>query len=205
VNTGTALGHPRYGIHLLETLLVSTTVVALGEIGDKTQLLALMLAARFRKPWPILAGILVATLVNHTIAGAIGNWVRTVVPPGVLQWLLALSFFAVAAWALKPDRLEEENVGRASRLGVFAVTTIAFFLAEMGDKTQIATAVLAARFESLPAVVVGTTLGMLIADVPVVFAGQLAADRIPFKAVRIATAALFAALGAWVLIAGVPS
>lgn len=205
MNTRSALGHPHYGIRLLETLLVSTTVVALGEIGDKTQLLALMLAVRFRKPWPIVAGILVATLVNHTIAGAAGNWVRTVVSPGVLQWLLAMSFFAVAAWALKPDRLEEENVGRASRLGVFAVTTIAFFLAEMGDKTQIATAVLAARFESLPAVVVGTTLGMLIADVPVVFAGQLAADRIPFKAVRIAAAALFAALGVWVLFAGVPT
>ena len=197
-------GHPHYGIQLLETLFVSTTVVALAEIGDKTQLLALMLAVRFRKPWPTVAGILVATLVNHTIAGAIGNWVRTVVPPGVLQWLLALSFFAVAAWALKPDRLEEENVSRASRLGVFAVTTIAFFLAEMGDKTQIATAVLAARFDSLAAVVAGTTLGMLIADVPVVFAGQLAADRIPFKAVRIVAAALFAALGVWVLIAGVP-
>ena len=125
-------------------------------------------------------------------------------PPGVLQWLLALAFFAVAAWALKPDRLEEDNVGQSSRLGVFAVTTVAFFLAEMGDKTQIATAVLAARFESLPAVVVGTTLGMLIADIPVVFAGQLAADRIPFKAVRIVAAALFAALGVWVLIAGVP-
>jgi putative Ca2+/H+ antiporter (TMEM165/GDT1 family) len=164
-----------------------------------------MLAARFRKPWPIVAGILVATLVNHTIAGAIGNWVRTVVPPGSLQCLLALSFFAVAAWALKPDRLEEDNVSRASGLGVFAVTSVAFFLAEMGDKTQIATAVLAARFDSLAAVVVGTTLGMLIADVPVVFAGQLAADRIPFKAVRIVAAALFAALGVWVLIAGVPN
>ena len=164
-----------------------------------------MLAVRFRKPWPIVAGILVATLVNHTIAGAVGNWVRTVVPPGILKWLLALSFFAVAAWALKPDRLEEDTVNRASRLGVFAVTTIAFFLAEMGDKTQIATAVLAARFDSLATVVVGTTLGMLIADVPVVFAGQLAADRIPFKAVRIAAAALFAALGVWVLIGGVPS
>jgi putative Ca2+/H+ antiporter (TMEM165/GDT1 family) len=164
-----------------------------------------MLAVRFRKPWPIVAGILVATLVNHTIAGAVGSWVRSVVPPAVLQWLLALSFFAVAAWALKPDRLEDDNVSRASRLGVFAVTTAAFFLTEMGDKTQIATAVLAARFDLLAAVVVGTTLGMLIADVPVVFAGQLAADRIPFKAIRIATAALFAALGAWMLVAGVPS
>jgi putative Ca2+/H+ antiporter (TMEM165/GDT1 family) len=203
VNKRSALGHPRYGFQLLETLLVSTTVVALGEIGDKTQLLALMLAARFRKPWPIVAGILVATLVNHTIAGALGNWVRAVVPPSVLQWLLALSFFAVAAWALKPDRLEENNV-HSSGLGVFAVTTVAFFLAEMGDKTQVATVVLAARFDSLAAVVLGTTLGMLIADVPAVFAGRFVADRVPFKAVRIAAAALFASLGAWVLIAGIP-
>ena len=204
MNTRSALGHPHSGIHLLETFLVSTTVVALGEIGDKTQLLALMLAARFRKPWPIVAGILVATLVNHTIAGAVGNWVRSVVPPGVLPWLLALSFFAVAAWVLKPDRLEQDNVGQSSRLGVFAVTMVAFFLAEMGDKTQIATVVLAARFDSLAAVVVGTTLGMMIVNIPTAFAGHLAADRVPLKSVRIVAAALFAALGVWVLIAGTP-
>ena len=171
----------------MEAFLVSTAVVALGEIGDKTQLLALMLALRFRRPWPIVAGILVATLVNHTIAGAIGTWLRTVVSPEALKWGVALSFFAVAAWALKPDKLEEAPLP-LSRLGVFAVTTVAFFLAEMGDKTQIATAILAARFNALPAVVAGTTLGMVIADVPAVFAGHLAADRIPFRAVRIAAA-----------------
>jgi len=204
VNTRSALGHPHSGINLLETLLVSTAVVALGEIGDKTQLLTLMLAVRFRKPWPIVAGILVATLANHTIAGVIGNWVRAVVPPGVLPWLLALSFFAVAAWVLKPDRLEQDNVGQSSRLGVFAVTMVAFFLAEMGDKTQIATVVLAARFDSLAAVVVGTTLGMMIVNIPTAFAGHLAADRVPLKSVRIVAAALFAALGVWVLIAGTP-
>jgi len=204
VNTRSALGHPHSGIHLLETLLVSTAVVALGEIGGKTQLLTLMLAVRFRKPWPIVAGILVATLANHTIAGVIGNWVRAVVPPGVLPWLLALSFFAVAAWVLKPDRLEQDNVGQSSRLGVFAVTMVAFFLAEMGDKTQIATVVLAARFDSLAAVVVGTTLGMMIVNIPTAFAGHLAADRVPLKSVRIVAAALFAALGVWVLIAGTP-
>ena len=204
MNTRSALGHPHSGIHLLETLLVSTAVVALGEIGDKTQLLTLMLAVRFRKPWPIVAGILVATLANHTIAGVIGNWVRAVVPPGVLPWLLALSFFAVAAWVLKPDRLEQDNVGQSSRLGVFAVTMVAFFLAEMGDKTQIATVVLAARFDSLAAVVVGTTLGMMIVNIPTAFAGHLAADRVPLKSVRIVAAALFAALGVWVLIAGTP-
>jgi len=163
-----------------------------------------MLAVRFRKPWPIVAVILVATLANHTIAGVIGNWVRAVVPPGVLPCLLALSFFAVAAWVLKPDRLEQDNVGQSSRLGVFAVAMVAFFLAEMGDKTQIATVVLAARFDSLAAVVVGTTLGMMIVNIPTAFAGHLAADRVPLKSVRIVAAALFAALGVWVLIAGTP-
>jgi putative Ca2+/H+ antiporter (TMEM165/GDT1 family) len=187
-----------------EAFLVSTAVVALGEIGDKTQLLALMLAMRFRRPWPIVSGILVATLVNHTIAGAIGAWIRSVVSPEALKWGVALSFFAVAAWALKPDAIDDAPPPM-SRFGVFAVTTVAFFLAEMGDKTQIATAILAAHFDSLPAVVAGTTLGMLLCDVPVVFAGKLAADRIPFKAVRIAAALMFATLGIWVLIAGVPA
>ena len=188
----------------MEAFAVSTIVVALGEIGDKTQLLALMLAVRFRRPWTIAAGILVATLVNHTIAGAIGSWIRGIVAPEALKWLLAASFFAVALWTLKPDA-HAERAPAATHFGVFAVTVIAFFLAEMGDKTQIATMMLAARFESLAAVVAGTTLGMLIADVPVVFAGHLAADRIPFKAVRIVAALLFAALGVWVLVTGVPA
>ncbi|MBK7333228.1 MAG: TMEM165/GDT1 family protein [Betaproteobacteria bacterium] len=188
----------------MEALLVSTGVVAIGEIGDKTQLLSLVLAARFRRPWPIVAGILVATLANHALAGWLGNWVRGVVPADLLRWLLAASFFAVALWALKPDTLDDERAPEAGRWGVFGVTVVAFFLAEMGDKTQIATVMLAAKFDELAAVVVGTTLGMLIANVPVVFAGKLAADRIPFKAIRIVAAAIFAAIGAWVLVAGVP-
>ncbi|MET0731480.1 MAG: TMEM165/GDT1 family protein [Casimicrobiaceae bacterium] len=188
----------------MEAFLVSVAVVALGEIGDKTQLLALILAARFRRPWPIVAGILVATLVNHALAGLVGNWIRAAVPADVLRWLVALSFFAVAAWALKADKIDESKAPM-SHFGVFGVTVVSFFLAEMGDKTQVATIVLAARFDALAQVVVGTTVGMLVANVPVVFAGKLAAERIPFKAIRIAAALLFAALGAWVLYAGIPA
>jgi putative Ca2+/H+ antiporter (TMEM165/GDT1 family) len=187
----------------VETFAVSAIAVALGEIGDKTQLLALMLAMRFRRPWPIITGILVATLLNHTIAGAIGNWIRSVITPEALKWVLSGSFLGVAAWSLRADS-RDDDAPIATHLGVFAVTAVAFFFAEMGDKTQIATLMLAARFESLAAVVAGTTLGMLVADVPVVFAGKLAADRIPFKAMRIVAASLFAALGIWVLIAGIP-
>jgi putative Ca2+/H+ antiporter (TMEM165/GDT1 family) len=187
-----------------EALFVSTAVVAVGEIGDKTQLLALMLAARFRKPWPICAGILVATTLNHTLAGWVGNWVRQTVPPDVLKWILALSFFAVAAWALKPDTYDAA-AGKRSQAGVFLVTTVAFFLAEMGDKTQVATVMLAAQFSSLFAVVVGTTLGMLVANVPVVFAGRIASEKIPFRLIRIVAATLFALIGLWVLVAGVPT
>ncbi len=186
---------------MLEALLVSTAVVAVGELGDKTQLLALVLAARYGKPWPIIAGIFVATLFNHAIAGWVGNWVRGVVPADILRWLLALSFFAVAAWALKPDKLDADDAPPASRWGVFGVTVVAFFLAEMGDKTQVATVMLAAKFPSLAAVVVGTTLGMLLVNVPTVFIGRAAAEKIPFRAVRIAAAALFAGLGLWVLLA----
>ncbi len=188
----------------MEAFLVSTGVVAIGEIGDKTQLLSLVLAARFRRPWPIVAGILVATLANHALAGWIGNWVRGVVPADVLRWLLAASFFAVALWALKPDTFDEDDAKAPKGWGVFGVTAVAFFLAEMGDKTQVATVMLAAKFASLPAVVLGTTLGMLLANVPVVFAGKLAADRVPFKAIRIVAAAIFAAIGLWVLVAGIP-
>jgi putative Ca2+/H+ antiporter (TMEM165/GDT1 family) len=186
----------------MEALLISTAVVALGEIGDKTQLLALVLAARFRKPWPIVAGILVATLANHALGGYLGNLVREWLPPDVLRWLVALSFFAVAAWALKPDTLDEDDrPPEASRWGVFGVTVVAFFLAEMGDKTQVATIVLAAKFPSLFQVVVGTTLGMLLANVPVVVVGKALSSRIPFKAIRIAAALLFAGLGAYALLA----
>jgi putative Ca2+/H+ antiporter (TMEM165/GDT1 family) len=185
----------------MEAFLVSTGVVALGEIGDKTQLLALVLAARFQKPLPIIAGILVATLANHALAGFLGNLFRSMVPPDVLRWLVALSFFAVAVWALRPDKLDDTEPPPATRWGVFGVTVVAFFLAEMGDKTQVATVVLAARFPSLVAVVLGTTLGMLLANVPVVLVGNAASAKIPFKAVRIAAALLFAALGVYALVA----
>ncbi len=185
----------------METFLVSAAVVALGEIGDKTQLLALVLAARLRKPWPIVAGILVATLANHALAGYLGNLFRTFVPDEILRWFVALSFFAVAAWALKPDTLDEEEPSPASRWGVFGVTVVAFFVAEMGDKTQVATIVLAAKFASLAAVVLGTTFGMLLANVPVVLLGKAASIRIPFKGIRIAAALLFAGLGVYALVA----
>lgn len=189
----------------MEAFLISAGIVALGEIGDKTQLLALMLAARFRKPVPIIAGILVATLANHALAGYLGNLVRSWLSPDVLRWVVAASFFAVAVWALKPDTIDDEAPPPASRWGVFGVTLVAFFLAEIGDKTQVATMVLAARFDSLVAVVLGTTCGMLLADVPVVLIGKAAATKIPFKAVRIAAALLFAALGAYALFApGLP-
>lgn len=185
----------------MEAFLVSTVVVALGEVGDKTQLLALMLAARLRKPVPIILGIAVATLFNHTLAGLAGAWVRGIVPAMYLRWLLALSFLIVAVWALKPDRIGDDAPVSYSHLGAFTVTVVAFFLAEIGDKTQIATVMLAARFNDLVAVVAGTTLGMLIADVPVVLIGKLAADKIPFKAVRIAAAGLFALLAIITLVA----
>ncbi|HEY8242213.1 MAG: TMEM165/GDT1 family protein [Vicinamibacteria bacterium] len=188
----------------MEAFLVSTGVVAIGEIGDKTQLLSLVLAARYRAPWPILAGIVVATLLNHAIAAWAGGLVRAAVPPDVLRWLLAASFFAVALWALKPDTLDEQRARDPGPLGVFGVTLVAFFLAEMGDKTQVATVMLAAKFPALAQVIVGTTFGMVLANAPVVLAGKLAADRIPFKAIRIVAALIFAAIGVWVLVAGVP-
>jgi putative Ca2+/H+ antiporter (TMEM165/GDT1 family) len=185
----------------VEAFLLSTGVVALGEIGDKTQLLALLLSARFRKPLPIVAGILVATLANHALAGWLGNLARAALPADLLRWMVALSFFAVAAWALKPDTLDDDHPPPASRWGVFGVTVVSFFLAEIGDKTQVATIVLAARFDALLAVVLGTTLGMLLANVPVVLIGKAAATKIPFKAVRIVAALIFAALGVYALLA----
>jgi Ca2+/H+ antiporter, TMEM165/GDT1 family len=186
---------------MFEAFLVSVLVVAIGELGDKTQLLTLVLAARFRKPWPIVGGILVATLANHTVAAWLGHWVRDAVPADVLRWCLAFSFFAVAAWALKPDQFDAQDAPPASNRNVFTVTVIAFFLAEIGDKTQIATAMLAAKFDSLVAVVAGTTLGMLLVDAPTAFLGEAAAKRIPLRAVRVIAATLFAGLGMWVLLA----
>ena len=178
----------------MEALLVSTLVVAVGEIGDKTQLLALVLAARYRRALPIILGILVATVANHTVAGLVGEWVQRALAPETLRWILGGSFIAIGVWALRPDTLD--GTPRAlGGYGVFAVTTAAFFLAEMGDKTQLATVALAASFDPLYAVVIGTTLGMLIADVPAVLVGDKAAPRIPMKAVRAVAAALFILLG----------
>jgi putative Ca2+/H+ antiporter (TMEM165/GDT1 family) len=179
----------------MESLFVSTGVVALAEIGDKTQLLAFLLAARFKKPWPIVAGILLATLVNHGLAGALGAWITQNVSPGILRWVLGLSFLGMAAWTLIPDKIEEEEAQVARKLGVFGATLVTFFLAEMGDKTQIATVAMAAHYAAPVMVVIGTTLGMLIADVPAVFLGEKLAGRIPMKLVHGIAAAIFAALG----------
>ena len=179
----------------MEALLVSTGVVALAEIGDKTQLLAFLLAARFKKPVPIVMGILLATLVNHGLAGALGAWITQVTRPEVLRWVLGLSFIGMAIWTLIPDKIEEEEAQVAQRLGVFGATLITFFLAEMGDKTQIATVAMAAHYSTPILVVIGTTLGMLIADVPAVFVGDRLADKIPMRLVHTLAAAIFAALG----------
>jgi putative Ca2+/H+ antiporter (TMEM165/GDT1 family) len=178
----------------MEAFFVSTLVVAIGEIGDKTQLLALLLAARFRKPVPIVLGILVATLANHALAGLAGSWVSANLSAETLRWGLGISFLAIAAWALKPDTLDEAP-STLGKYGVFLVTVSAFFLAEIGDKTQLATVALAAKYQALPLVVAGTTLGMMIADIPAVFIAQVASPKIPFKAIRYIAAALFAALG----------
>ncbi|MBP8030750.1 MAG: TMEM165/GDT1 family protein [Pseudomonadales bacterium] len=179
----------------MESLLVSTGVVALAEIGDKTQLLAFILAARFKKPLPIIAGILLATIVNHGMAGALGAWITASISPEVLRWVLGASFIGMAIWTLIPDKIEEEETQIASKLGVFGATLVTFFLAEMGDKTQIATIAMAAHYASPLLVVIGTTLGMLIADVPAVFAGDKLAARIPMKLVHSIAAAIFAILG----------
>lgn len=181
----------------LSTALVSTGTVALAEMGDKTQLLALVLAARFRKPWPIVAGILVATLLNHALAGWLGALVAQWLRPEVLRWLVAGSFLVVALWTLKPDRLgDDDNAGVPAR-GAFLTTTVAFFIAEIGDKTQVATVLLAARYPSLWEVVAGTTAGMLLANVPVVALGSRFADRLPLKTARYVAAAVFLALAGW--------
>jgi len=183
----------------LQTLLVSTVAVAIAEIGDKTQLLSLILAAKYRRPWPIVLGILVATLANHALAGLAGAVVAQWFSPQTLKWIVATSFFAVAVWTLKPDHADEAEAARGAGHGVFVATLIAFFLAEMGDKTQVATVVLAAEYAPLWQVVGGTTIGMLLANVPVVWLGSRFASRLPLKAARIAAATLFAGLGVWIL------
>ena len=189
-----ARGAPRIRA-LLEAFLVSTGIVALAEMGDKTQLLSLVLAARFRKPWPIVWGILVATLVNHALAGAVGAWVTQWLGPDTLRWVLGLSFIAMAVWILIPDKLDEEDTAKAPRLGVFGTTLVAFFLAEMGDKTQVATVMLAAQFNAWAAVVAGTTLGMMLANAPVVWFGERITRRVPIRAVHVVGALIFLALG----------
>jgi len=182
-----------------QAFLVSTGVVALSEIGDKTQLLALLLAARFRKPLPIILGILVATLANHAGASALGNWLTRTLDPQWLRWGLGASFLAVAVWMLIPDKVDELKTSGTSRLGVFGITTLAFFLAEMGDKTQIATVMLAAKFDSLWIVTAGTTLGMMLANVPAVLLGDRVMDWLPVQWVHRIAAAVFALLGVLVL------
>ena len=179
----------------MEAILVSTGVVALAEMGDKTQLLAFILAARFKRPLPIIIGIFLATLLNHGLAGALGTWITTVIGPDILRWLLGMSFIGMAIWTLIPDKIEEEEAHIANKLGVFGATFITFFLAEMGDKTQFATIALAAHYAAPVLVIAGTTMGMLIADVPAVFLGHKFAEKIPMRLVHVIAAGIFAVMG----------
>jgi len=186
----------------LQAFITSTLVVALAEMGDKTQLLSFLLAAKFKHRMPIILGILFATLANHFLAGYVGVWLASLVSPQALRWIVAVSFFAFGAWALKPDKLEDRKLGGA---GVFLTTLVAFFLVEMGDKTQLATVALAAHYDALVPVVVGTTLGMMIANVPAVWIGEALAHRVNMTVMRWVAAALFALLGVIVLIAPTPA
>lgn len=179
----------------MEAFLVSTAIVALAEMGDKTQLLTLVLVARYRRPWPIVWGILVATLANHGLAGAAGAWITTQLGPDAMRWLLGVAFMAMAAWMLVPDRLDEGQGGATPRMGVFWATVLAFFLAEMGDKTQVATVMLAAQYNAYVAVVAGTTLGMMLANAPVVWLGERLIRRVPLLLVQRICAAIFLVLG----------
>lgn len=178
----------------MEAFLVSTGIVALAEIGDKTQLLAFILAARFRKPVPIILGILVATLTNHFLAGMLGSWITILLGPETLRWVLGVSFIAMALWTLVPDEFEEKDA-KLARFGVFGTTLIAFFFAEMGDKTQVATVALAAQYRTVIEVVAGTTFGMMLSNVPAVLLGDRVAARMPARAVHGVAAAIFAVLG----------
>ena len=184
---------------MFEAFLVSTGIVALAEMGDKTQLLALVLAARYKRPWPIVAGIFVATLLNHAAAGAVGAWLATLVTPSTLRWILGLSFIAMAAWMLVPDKPDDRANEEKGAHGIFWTTLVLFFVIEMGDKTQIATIALAARFESLVAVVAGTTVGMMLANAPVVWFGERLIRKVPVRAMNLVAAALFLALGVMVI------
>jgi putative Ca2+/H+ antiporter (TMEM165/GDT1 family) len=178
----------------MDAFLVSTGIVALAEIGDKTQLLAFLLAARFRRPLPIVAGIFVATIANHAFAAAVGALVSRLLGPDVMRWVLGIAFLGMAAWIMVPDEMDEDEA-RLARFGVFLTTVLAFFVAEMGDKTQVATVALAARYTSAVAVVAGTTLGMMLANVPAVYFGDRIADRVPLKLVHGLAALIFAVLG----------
>jgi len=178
----------------MQAFLVSTGVVALAEIGDKTQLLAFILAAKFRKPLAIIMGILVATLANHGFAGALGSWITSVISPATLRWAIGISFIGMAIWTLIPDKFDEDDA-KLARFGVFGTTLVAFFLAEMGDKTQVATVALAAQYQAFFSVVAGTTLGMMIANVPAVLLGERIAHRMPVRLVHTIAAAIFAILG----------
>ncbi len=184
----------------MDAFLISTGIVALAEIGDKTQLLSLVLAARFRKPWPIVWGILVATLANHALAGGLGAWVTQFMGPTVLRWVLGASFLAMAAWMLVPDTLDDEDAEVAPKFGVFGTTVVAFFLAEMGDKTQVATVMLAAEYQSWLWVVAGTTFGMMLANAPVVWFGERITRLLPLTWVHRISAAVFVVLGVTVLL-----
>jgi len=178
----------------MEIFFISTASIAVGELGDKTQLLALILATRLRKPVPIIAGIFVATLVSHLLACLVGEWVSTLLTPNILRWVLGISFLTVAAWALIPDKLDED-VKTRGHYGVFALTVVTFFLAEMGDKTQIIALALAAKYDALVAVVLGSTLGMLLVNLPTVLFAERAMKWIPLKVVRVVAAIIYAILG----------
>ncbi|MCC7268258.1 MAG: TMEM165/GDT1 family protein [Caulobacteraceae bacterium] len=185
----------------MEALLVSSGLVAIAEIGDKTQLLAILLAARFRKPWPILAGILVATLANHAMAATVGAVAGRFLEGPWVKWVLGGAFIAFAIWALIPDKFEDDEAPKLrTGASIFWTTTIAFFLVEMGDKTQVATVALAARFHNVLLVAAGTTLGMMVANAPAVWLGEAAATRLPLKLIRILAAACFAGIGVWILL-----
>jgi putative Ca2+/H+ antiporter (TMEM165/GDT1 family) len=189
----------------MEAFLIATGIVALAEIGDKTQLLSFVLAARYKRPWPIISGIFVATLANHALAGAVGNWLTALVGPVVLRWVLGVSFLVMAAWMLVPDKLDDKETRASPRFGVFGATLMVFFLAEMGDKTQVATVALAARYADLLAVVAGTTLGMMIANVPAVLVGEKLAAKLPARPLHTLAALIFAILGLYALLGeGIP-
>lgn len=183
----------------MDAFLLSTLAVAIAEIGDKTQLLAIVLAARFKRPWPIIGGILVATLANHALAALAGYWVADLLNGYWFRIVLGFSFIAMAVWALIPDKADDKARG-PGRFGVFLTTTVAFFLVEIGDKTQIATVALAAQFREIAWVAAGTTLGMMIANVPAVLLGEVATKFVPLRYVRTGAAVLFAGLGIWVLL-----